>query len=60
MMALLVTGVMNLGAMALITIAITVERLAPSPKLVARTAGVVMITAGVLVLALGASHAWSL
>jgi len=60
MMALLVTGVMNLGAMALITIAITVERLAPSPTLVARTAGVVMITAGVLVIALGASHAWSL
>ena len=60
MMALLVIGVMNLGAMALITIAITVERLAPSPTLVARTAGVVMITAGVLVIALGASHAWSL
>jgi len=60
MMALLVTGVMNLGAMALITIAITVERLAPSPTLVARTAGVVMITAGVLVIALGASHAWGL
>lgn len=60
MMALLVTGVMNLGAMALITIAITGERLAPSPTLVARTAGVVMIVAGVLVIAVGASHAWSL
>ena len=33
MMALLVTGVMNLSAMALITIAITVERLAPSQRL---------------------------
>jgi predicted metal-binding membrane protein len=60
MMALLVTGVMNLSAMALITIAITVERLAPSPTLVARAAGVVMIVAGVLVIAQGASHAWSL
>ena len=59
-MALLVTGVMNLGAMALITLAITVERLAPSPTFVARAAGVVMITAGVLVIALDASRAWSL
>jgi predicted metal-binding membrane protein len=60
MMALLVTGVMNLGAMALITIAITVERLAPSPTFFARAAGVVMIMAGVLMIGLGASHAWSL
>lgn len=60
MTALLVTGVMNLSAMALITIAITGERLAPSPTLVARTAGVVLITAGVLVVAQGASHAWGL
>jgi predicted metal-binding membrane protein len=60
MMALLITGVMNLGAMAIITAAITLERLAPSPTLVARTAGVVMITAGVFVIAQGASHPWSL
>jgi predicted metal-binding membrane protein len=60
MMALLATGVMNLSAMALITIAITVERLAPSPTLVVRAAAVVMIVAGVLVIAQGASHAWSL
>jgi predicted metal-binding membrane protein len=60
MMALLVTGVTNLGAMAIITAAITLERLAPSPTLVARTAGVVMITAGVFVIAQGASHPWSL
>lgn len=60
MMALLVTGVMNLGAMAIITAAITLERLAPSPTLVARTAGVVMITVGVFVIAQGASHPWSL
>jgi len=60
MMALLVVGVMNLSAMALITVAITVERLAPSPTLFARAAGVVMIVAGVLVIAQGASHAWSL
>jgi predicted metal-binding membrane protein len=60
MMVLLVTGVMNLGAMTLITIAITVERLAPSPTLVARTAGVVLVMAGVFVIAHGAPHAWSL
>jgi predicted metal-binding membrane protein len=60
MMALLVTGVMNLGAMVLITIAITVERLAPSPMLVVRTAGVVLIAAGVLVIVLSASHTWRL
>jgi predicted metal-binding membrane protein len=60
MMVLLVTGVMNLGAMVLITIAITLERLAPSPTLVARTAGVVLITAGVFVIAHGAPHTWSL
>jgi len=58
-MVLLVAGVMNLGAMVLITIAITVERLAPSAPLVARTAGVVLIMAGVFVIAQGASHAWS-
>jgi predicted metal-binding membrane protein len=57
MMVLLVAGVMNLGAMTVISAAITVERLAPSPTLVARTLGVVMITAGVLEVALGASHA---
>jgi len=52
MMVLLVAGVMNLGAMTVITAAITVERLAPSPTLVARTLGVVMITAGVVVITL--------
>jgi len=60
MMALLATGVMNLGAMSLITIAITVERLARSPNLVTRAVGVVLIAAGILVVALGASRAWNL
>ncbi len=50
-MVLLVAGVMNLGAMALITAAITMERLAPLPTLVARAAGAVIITAGILVIA---------
>lgn len=59
MMALLATGVMNLGAMAIITAVITAERLAPSPNLVARIAGAVLITAGVFMIAQGASHAWS-
>jgi len=57
MMVLLAVGVMNLGAMIVITAAITVERLSPSPTLVARTLGVVMITGGVFVIALSASHA---
>jgi predicted metal-binding membrane protein len=57
MMVLLATGVVNLGAMAVITAAITAERLAPAPTLVARTAGFVMIAAGVFVIAVGASRA---
>lgn len=59
MIALLATGVMNLGAMAIITAVITAERLAPSPTLVARIAGAVLITAGVFMIAQGASDAWS-
>jgi predicted metal-binding membrane protein len=58
MMVVLATGVMNLGAMALITVAITVERLAPRPMLVARAVGAVMITVGVFLIVLGASSAW--
>lgn len=46
--ALLATGVMNLVAMAIITAAITIERLVPRPALVARAIGVAMIAAGLL------------
>jgi len=51
MMVLLATGVMDLGAMAVVTAAITVERLSPRPQYAARAAGVVIIAAGVLVIA---------
>jgi predicted metal-binding membrane protein len=51
MLILLATGVMDLGAMAVVAAAITVERLAPRPERAARAAGVVAIGAGALVLA---------
>ncbi len=51
MMILLATGVMDLGAMAIITVAITVERLSPRPQYAARAAGVGIIAAGTLVIA---------
>ena len=48
MAVLLVTGVMNLGAMALVAVAITAERLIPEPKRAARGVGLAIIAAGVL------------
>jgi predicted metal-binding membrane protein len=48
---LLVMGVMDLRVMALVTSAITVERLASSGRRVARAIGVVAIVSGVVVLA---------
>ena len=51
MMTLLVTGVMDLGVMALVAAGITVERLAPRPERAARTAGVLAIAAGALMIA---------
>ena len=48
---LLVVGVMDLRAMALVTAAITAERLAPAGKSVARAIGVVAIGAGLLLIA---------
>lgn len=51
MTALLVVGVMNLGAMALIAAALTIERVAPRPATVARVAGVMILAAGALALA---------
>jgi predicted metal-binding membrane protein len=50
MAILLVTGVMNLGAMALVTVAITVERLVPEPERAARRAGLVIIATGVFMI----------
>jgi Predicted metal-binding integral membrane protein (DUF2182) len=43
---LLVIGIMDLHAMAVVTAAITVERLAPSGKRVERAVGVVVVAAG--------------
>jgi predicted metal-binding membrane protein len=48
-LVLLVTGMMNLAAMVLVTIAITAERLAPRPALLARAFGVVLIAAAAFV-----------
>lgn len=51
MAVLLVAGVMDLAAMALVAAAITVERLAPWPDWAARAAGAVVFAAGALAIA---------
>ncbi len=51
MAALLAAGAMDLGAMALVAPAITVERLAPWPEWTARAAGAVVAAAGALAVA---------
>jgi predicted metal-binding membrane protein len=51
MAILLVVGVMDLGAMALVAAAITAERLAPSGERVARAVGAVAVLAGVVLIA---------
>lgn len=51
MAALLAIGMMNLVAMAAVTIAIAAERLAPAPVRVARAAGVAIAVVGVLTMA---------
>ena len=48
---LLVTGVMDLRAMAVVTAAITAERLAPAGERVARTIGIVVVGVGLLLIA---------
>ena len=48
---LLVFGLMNLGVMAVVTAAITVERLASDGERVARTIGAVVIGAGLFLIA---------
>jgi len=44
--ALFAVGVMDLRAMALVTVAITAERFAPRPEIAAATSGVLLIAAG--------------
>jgi predicted metal-binding membrane protein len=51
MAVLLVVGVMDLRAMAVVTAAITAERLAPAGERVARAIGVVVVAAGVFLIA---------
>jgi predicted metal-binding membrane protein len=51
MAILLVIGVMDLRAMAVVTAAITVERLAPAGERVARAVGAVVVVAGFLLIA---------
>jgi predicted metal-binding membrane protein len=48
---LLVVGVMDLGAMAVVAAAISVERLAPAGERVARAIGAVVVAAGVFLIA---------
>lgn len=50
MAILLVIGVMNLGAMAVVTAAVTVEHLAPAGERIARATGVVIVGAGLLLI----------
>jgi predicted metal-binding membrane protein len=51
MAILLVIGVMNLRAMAVVAIAITAERLAPAGERVARATGAVAVGAGLFLIA---------
>lgn len=50
MSALLMIGMMRVGVMALVAAAITVERLGPAPRRVARAAGAAIILTGALLL----------
>jgi predicted metal-binding membrane protein len=54
---LLVIGIMDLGVMALVTTAITVERLAPAGERVARAIGAVIVGAGLVLIARAAGLA---
>ena len=51
MAILLVVGVMDLGAMAVVAIALTIERVAPAGQRIARAIGVVAIAAGSILIA---------
>jgi predicted metal-binding membrane protein len=50
MVILLVIGVMDVRAMAVVTAAITVERLLPAGERIARATGTVVVAAGVLLI----------
>jgi predicted metal-binding membrane protein len=57
MAILLVVGVMDIGAMAVVTTAITVERLAPAGERVARVIGVIVVGVGLFLIARAAGLA---
>jgi len=48
---MLVTDPMDVRTMALVATAVTIERLAPKPELVARTTGALLTATGVLAIA---------
>jgi predicted metal-binding membrane protein len=56
MMILLVTGVMNLGAMAIVAVAINLERLVPRPERASRATGFVAIAVAILVFVRAVGH----
>jgi predicted metal-binding membrane protein len=51
MAILLVLGVMDLRAMAVVTAAITIERLTPAGDRIARAIGVIVVGAGIFLIA---------
>jgi predicted metal-binding membrane protein len=53
--ALLVIGVMDVRAMAVVTVAITLERVSPARELVARAIGVIVVGAGLLLTVMSAA-----
>jgi predicted metal-binding membrane protein len=57
MAILLVIGVMDLGAMAVVATAITVERLAPAGERIARVVGIVIVGVGIFLIARAAALA---
>ena len=57
MAILFVTGVMDLRAMAVVTAAMTVERLAPAGELAARAVGAIAVATGSLLIAQAAGLA---
>jgi predicted metal-binding membrane protein len=59
MAILLAAGVMDLRAMAVVAAAITAERLAPSGERVARAIGVVVVGAGLFLIARAAGVIWT-
>jgi len=59
MVLLLVCGVMDIGVMAVVTAAVTVERLAPDGESVARGIGFALVGAGLLLIARAAGLNWA-